>query len=81
MMGERTVMQEALFYSFSLEDHVPQNHLLRTVERFVYLDGLGEKLRPFYSEIGRAPINPKLTIRMLLICYCLEIRSERRLCE
>jgi hypothetical protein len=24
MMGARTVMQEALFYSFSLEDHVPQ---------------------------------------------------------
>jgi hypothetical protein len=23
MMGERTVMQEALFYSFSLERHVP----------------------------------------------------------
>ncbi|KFD27374.1 transposase [Sphingobium yanoikuyae] len=81
MMSDRTVMQEALFYSFSLEDHVPQNYLLRTVERFVYLDGLREKLRPFYSEIGRVPINPKLTIRMLLICYCLKIRSERRLCE
>ena len=23
MMGERTVMQEALFYEFSLEQHVP----------------------------------------------------------
>ena len=23
MMGERTVMQEALFYSFRIEDHVP----------------------------------------------------------
>ena len=23
MMGERTVMQEALFYSFSIEDRVP----------------------------------------------------------
>ena len=27
MMGERTVMQEALFYSFRIEDHVPQDHL------------------------------------------------------
>ena len=27
MMGERRVMQEALFYGFSLERHVPDNHL------------------------------------------------------
>ena len=35
MMGERTVMQEALFYGFSLERHVPADHLLRSVDRFV----------------------------------------------
>ena len=29
MMGERRVMQEALFYGFSLERHVPDNHTLR----------------------------------------------------
>ncbi|NKJ00433.1 transposase [Novosphingobium sp. SG707] len=53
MMGARTVMQEALFYSFSLEDHVPQSHLLRAADRFVDLSGIREKLRPFYSETGR----------------------------
>jgi hypothetical protein len=30
MMGERTVMQEALFYEFSLERHVPADHLRST---------------------------------------------------
>ncbi len=29
MMGR----QEKLFYSFNLEDHVPQNHLLRGIDR------------------------------------------------
>ena len=29
MMGEPTVMQEALFYGFSLEQHVPTDHMLR----------------------------------------------------
>jgi hypothetical protein len=33
MMGERRVMQEALFYGFSLERHVPDNHLLRRIDR------------------------------------------------
>jgi transposase len=81
MMGERTVMQEALFYSFSLERHVPDDHLLRRIDRFVDLSGLREHLRPYYSETGRPSIDPELMIRMLLIGYCLGIRSERRLCE
>jgi hypothetical protein len=35
MMGKRRVMQEALFYGFSLELHVPDDHLLRTRARGV----------------------------------------------
>jgi hypothetical protein len=33
MMGDRTVAQEALFYEFSLERHVPADHLLRSIDR------------------------------------------------
>ena len=35
MMCERRVMQEAPFYGFSLERHVPDNHMLRRIDRFV----------------------------------------------
>src|SRR6201982_497259 len=38
-------------------------------------------LAPFYSSIGRPSIDPELMIQMLLIGYCLGIRSERRLCD
>jgi len=81
MMGERTVAQEALFYSFSLERHVPADHLLRAIDRFVDLSGIREELKPFYSETGRPSIDPELMIRMLIIGYCMGIRSERRLCD
>src|SRR5215475_12650816 len=81
MMGERHVRQEALFYEFSLERHVPEKHLLRSIGRFVELDGLRQELAPFYSEIGRPSIDPELLIRMLIVGYCRGIRSERRLCE
>ena len=80
-MGERRVDQAALFYTFSLEDHVPANHLLRSIDRFVELEGLRAHLAPFYSAIGRPSIDPELLIRMLLVGYCFGIRSERRLCE
>lgn len=81
MMGERQVDQTALFYEFSLEGHVPANHLLRSIDRFVELEGLRAHLAPFYSAMGRPSIDPELLIRMLLVGYCFGIRSERRLCE
>jgi transposase len=81
MMGERTVAQESLFYSFSMERYVPVDHLLRSLDRFVDLSGVREHLRPFYSETGRPSIDPELMIRMLIVGYCFGIRSERRLCD
>jgi transposase len=81
MMGERRVMQEALFYGFSLERHVPDGHLLRKIDRFVDLTGLRAHLEPYYSETGRPSIDPELLMRMLIVGYCFGIRSERRLCE
>src|SRR3981189_3656824 len=80
MMGERTVMQEALFYGFSLERRIPSDHMLRKIDRFVDLSGVWAHLEPFYSNVGRPSIDPELMIRMLLVGYCYGIRSERRLC-
>lgn len=81
MMGSRQVEQGRLFYNFSLDAHVPADHLLRSIDRFVNLSELRRALAPFYSSIGRPSVDPELMIRMLLIGYCLGIRSERRLCE
>jgi len=81
MLGPKQEAQGALFYEFSIDDHVPQDHLLRSIERFVDLSGIRQHLVPFYSNTGRPSIDPELLIRMLLVGYCLGIRSERRLCE
>lgn len=40
MMGPRQEAQSALFYEVSLEQHVPQNHLLRSIDRFVDLSSI-----------------------------------------
>jgi transposase len=81
MMGPRQVAQGALFYGFSLERHVPDDHMLRAIDRVVDLGDVRARLAPFYSAIGRPSVDPELMIRMLLVGYCLGIRSERRLCE
>lgn len=81
MMGQLSSGQERLFYSFNLEDHIPANHLLRSIDRCLDLSDLRHYLADFYSPIGRPSIDPELMIRMLIVGYCYGIRSERRLCE
>lgn len=81
MMGQQGGGQDRLFYSFNLDDHIPQNHLLRGINQFLDLSELRRHLAPFYSHTGRPSIDPELMIRMLIVGYCFGIRSERRLCE
>jgi len=81
MMGQHSGNQDRLFYSFNLDAHVPADHLLRGIDRFLDLTVLRQRLAPFYSHTGRPSIDPELMVRMLLVGYCFGIRSERRLCE
>ena len=54
---------------------------MRPIDRFVEFGELRRELAPFYSTLGRPSIDPELMIQMLIVGYCLGIRSERRLCE
>jgi len=45
------------FYGFSLADHVPHDHLLRSIDRFVDLGDIREHLRPYYRQDGQADPN------------------------
>jgi transposase len=83
MMGRQTGDQSQLFYAFNLEERIPDRHLLRRINPIVtgVLGELREKLRAFYSEIGRPSIDPELMLRMLIVGYCYGVRFERKLCE
>jgi len=70
-----------LFYEFDLETHIPENHLVRGIDRILDLRELHVDLHGFYSHTGRPSIDPELIIRMLVIGYVMGIRSERRLCQ
>ncbi len=81
MMGHWKAGQNRLFYSFNLDEHIPQNHLLRGIDRCLDLSELHHHLADYYSHTGRPSIDPELMIRMLIVGYCYGIRSERRLCD
>ena len=80
MMGHQS-RSEALFYYFRLEDQVPENHVLRLIDRHVDLEFIRAKLKDFYSDTGRPSIDPELLLRMLLIGYLYGVTSERKLVE
>jgi transposase len=67
MMGSPGGVQEKLFYSFNLEDHVPADHLLRGIERWLDLGKLRGHLAKYCSHTGRPSVDPQLMIRMLLV--------------
>ena len=54
MMGNNDKPQEELFYAFNLDEIVPQDHLLRDIDRVLDLSKLREHLAPFYSHTGQA---------------------------
>ena len=62
MMGPRQEAQPALFYEFSLEDHVPQEHLLLSNGRFVNLSSIRAHLADVYSHTGRPFVDLTLDI-------------------
>ena len=80
MMGYHA-RSEALFYYFRLEDHVPENHLLRLIDQHISFEFVREQLKDSYSENGRPSIDPELLLRILLVGYLYGITSERKLVE
>src|SRR6516225_4075100 len=81
MMGRLNRDQEQLFYSFHLEEAVPQEHPIRKIAAVLDLSWIQSNLAPFYPEMGRPSIDPELMIRMLIIGYVFAIRSERAICR
>ena len=80
MMGNHS-RSESLFYYFRLEDHVPENHLVRLIDKHISFEFVRERLKESYSDMGRPSIDPELLLRILLIGYLYGITSERKLVE
>jgi hypothetical protein len=52
MMGQLSSGQDRLCYSFNLQDHIPANHLLRSIDQRLDLSDLRHYLADFFSPIG-----------------------------
>lgn len=80
MMGQQA-RSESLFYYFRIEDQIPEDHLLRFIDRHIDFAFVREALKASYSHTGRPSVDPEVLLRILLIGYLYGITSERRLVE
>jgi transposase len=81
MMGRLNHDQEQFFYSFRLDEAVPEDHPIREIARVLDLSWVHSELAAYYPRLGRPSIDPVLMIRMLIVGYVFAIRSERALCR
>src|SRR3974377_463336 len=81
MMGRLNTDQQQLFYSFCLDEAVPDDHPVRKIAAVLDLSWVHSELAPFYPKLGRPSIDPELMIRLLIIGYLFGIRSERAICQ
>jgi transposase len=81
MMGRLNQDQGRFFYSFCLDEVVPDDHRVREIAGVLDLSWVRAELAPHYSAIGRPSIDPVLMIRMLILGYVFAIRSERAICR
>jgi hypothetical protein len=64
MMGQQP-RTESLFYYFRLQDQIPEDHLLRLIDRHIDFRFVRKQLKEFYSPTGRPSIDPEVLLRLL----------------
>ena len=69
MMGRLNHDQEQFFYSFRLDEAVPDDHAVRGIAGVLDLSWVRSELADFYPTISRPSIDPVLMIRMLIVGY------------
>lgn len=80
MLGEKK-KEEKLFYYLRSEELIPEDHILRLVDRYIDFSFVRPKVEHLYSDTGRPSVDPELMMRMLLVGYLFGFSSERRLCD
>jgi transposase len=78
MQGKKRFGQK-LFYNLSLEELVPEDHVLRRFDSLISLDFPHEETKSYYSHTGRLSVYPTILFKIMLLGYLFGISSERRL--
>ena len=80
MQGKKEFKQR-IYYNINLDCLVPEDHFLKRLDKLVSFDFVRDITREYYSHTGKPSIDPVVLVKMLLVGYLFDIRSERKLVE
>ena len=80
MLGRKR-FEPKLFYQVSLEERVPEDHLLRRVAAAVDFGFVRRLTARLYSHTGQPGVDPVVLFKMALIGWLYGVTSERRLAD
>ena len=80
MLGKQDRAQEDLFVACSLRDLVPDDYVLKQVDKMLELSWLREEVRDLYDDrMGRPSIDPEAAVRLMLAGFFHGIVHDRKL--
>lgn len=79
MMGRHEKQNELWADPVNLAKRIPEDHSLRQVHRVLKLDFVRQEVAPFYGKNGQVSIDPVLLMKMMLLLFLDNIKSEREL--
>ena len=80
MIGRQERWQEDLFVAGPLSDLIPEDHILKRVDRVLDLRWLRDEVRDLYDERqGRPGIDPQAAVRLMLAGLFQGVVHDRRL--
>ena len=78
MQGKK-IIQEKLFTTFQLSEHVPQDNFYRRLKEVLDLHFVRELTRDYYGSCGQESIDPEVFFKICLVGYLENIISDRKL--
>ena len=81
MISKEREKSQPMFHYFQMEDLVPEDHILRLIDKAVDFSFVHKTVAHCYCpDNGRPATDPELVVRMLLIGYLYDL-SENQLCQ
>lgn len=80
MMGPRKQRSMKLFYTgLNLDERVPADHPLRRITQAVSFDRVRSTVAHCYGSDGHVSLDPVVTLKLMLLLFIENVRSEREL--
>lgn len=80
MMGQEKDYQQKFFITgFNLDKRVPKEHILRKIHEKIDFNFIYKEVKHTYGKKGNVSVPPPVILKLMLLLFLYDVRSEREL--